>query len=277
MKVVALVGASGTGKSYRAIGVAYEKNIGYIIDDGLLIKKNKIIAGKSAKRQDTSIAAVKTALFTHDDHRQEVIDIIKSENPKGILILGTSKRMVDKIANHLELHSIDEYVYIEEISTEEERKLAKKQRHELGKHVIPVPTFEIKKDFSGYFIDPLKILRKRENHHLHISEKSIVRPTYSYMGKYTISDKVIFDLVHYALKKIKEVHKVFAVDIRNSPNGTVIHIDVCAIYGVSLKELALKIQNQVKKEVEYMTALNIMSVNVLIKKIIISSKIEKNI
>ncbi|WP_129600262.1 Asp23/Gls24 family envelope stress response protein [Anaerophilus nitritogenes] len=277
MNVVALVGASGTGKSYRAIGVASEKKIDYIIDDGLLIKKNKIIAGKSAKRQNTSIAAVKTALFSHDDHRQEVIDTIKNEKPKGILILGTSKRMVEKIANHLKLNSIDEYVYIEEISTEQERKIAKKQRHELGKHVIPVPTFEIKKDFSGYFIDPLKILRKRENHSMQISEKSIVRPTYSYMGKYTISDKVIFDLIQYGVKEIKEVYKVLAIDIKNYPNGIVIHVDICAIYGTTLGKLALKIQEQVKKEVEYMTALNIISINVFIKKIIVDSKMKKNI
>ena len=41
-KVYAFVGPSGTGKSYRAQMVANEKNIKYIIDDGLLIREKKI-------------------------------------------------------------------------------------------------------------------------------------------------------------------------------------------------------------------------------------------
>lgn len=50
MKVYAFVGPSGTGKSYRAQMVANENNINYIIDDGLLIKDNAVIAGNSAKK-----------------------------------------------------------------------------------------------------------------------------------------------------------------------------------------------------------------------------------
>ena len=37
IRVMAFVGPSGTGKSYRAQMVAGENNINYIIDDGLLI------------------------------------------------------------------------------------------------------------------------------------------------------------------------------------------------------------------------------------------------
>ena len=49
IKVYAFVGPSGTGKSYRAQLVASENEINYIIDDGLLIKDNAVIAGSSAK------------------------------------------------------------------------------------------------------------------------------------------------------------------------------------------------------------------------------------
>jgi len=46
MQVYAFVGKTGTGKSYRAQMVASERNINYIIDDGLLIKDNQVIAGE---------------------------------------------------------------------------------------------------------------------------------------------------------------------------------------------------------------------------------------
>ncbi|MCR5340631.1 MAG: hypothetical protein K6E60_04715, partial [Saccharofermentans sp.] len=46
--VIAFVGPSGTGKSTRAIKVARDNNIHYIIDDGLLINGSRIVAGTSA-------------------------------------------------------------------------------------------------------------------------------------------------------------------------------------------------------------------------------------
>ena len=48
IQVYALVGESGTGKSFRAKLVAQKYRIDLIIDDGLVIKDDKIIAGYSA-------------------------------------------------------------------------------------------------------------------------------------------------------------------------------------------------------------------------------------
>ena len=63
MEVIALVGPSGTGKSHRALLVAHNNQADAIIDDGLLIKNGKIIAGKSAKREQNKVLAVKRAIF----------------------------------------------------------------------------------------------------------------------------------------------------------------------------------------------------------------------
>lgn len=271
MKIVALVGQSGTGKSYKALHLAHEKDIEYIIDDGLLIKGNRILAGKSAKRQDTIIGAVKTALFQEEEHRQQVKSAIQKEKPDKILVIGTSERMADKIAQILEIGTVDEYIRIEDISTEEEIKTARKQREELGKHVIPVPTFELKKQFSGYFLDPLKIFRRRKGDRAQIKEeKSVVRPTYSYRGKYIISDRVIKDLVEYVSMKISGVHRVLRVDVRNYPNGIVIWVDISVKYGSVLRELAKEIQKKVNLEVDHMTSLHILAINVTIKEIVVS-------
>ena len=66
MRVIALVGKTGTGKSYQCIELAREENIESIIDDGLLISGNKILAGKSAKHETTKMASVKRAIFAND-------------------------------------------------------------------------------------------------------------------------------------------------------------------------------------------------------------------
>ena len=51
--VYALVGGSGTGKSYRAKLIAQKHGLEAIIDDGLLIRDDKILAGHSAKKEKT--------------------------------------------------------------------------------------------------------------------------------------------------------------------------------------------------------------------------------
>ena len=45
VKVYALIGRSGTGKSYHSKLVAAKHRIDLIIDDGLLIKGDRILAG----------------------------------------------------------------------------------------------------------------------------------------------------------------------------------------------------------------------------------------
>ena len=69
IQVYAFVGPSGTGKSYRAQMVAGENNINYIIDDGLFIKDNEVIAGNSAKKASTKIETVKHALFLKEEEK----------------------------------------------------------------------------------------------------------------------------------------------------------------------------------------------------------------
>ena len=151
MKVYAFVGPSGTGKSYRAQMVASEKDIEYIIDDGLLINENQIVAGVSAKKAQTKIETVKHAIFLDEERKTEMCNAIKKYKPESILILGTSDGMVHKIAGNLGLPKISEIIYIDDVATEKEMETARRIRVTEGKHVIPVPTFEIKPSLQSLF------------------------------------------------------------------------------------------------------------------------------
>ena len=97
MKVVAFVGPSGTGKSHRAIGIAHKNNCDAIIDDGLLIKGTKILAGTSAKNETNRIQAVKRAIFTEEDHAEAVRQALAGNDVRRLLILATSDNMIEKI------------------------------------------------------------------------------------------------------------------------------------------------------------------------------------
>lgn len=273
MKTVGFVGSSGTGKSHRASWVARERDIEYIIDDGLFIKVNQVVAGTSAKKERTRVGSIKHALFTDDKHANEVMEAIRIHSPKAILILGTSKGMVKKIAERLQLPDISEFIYIEDVADEFEIKQAIATRREQGKHVIPVPTFEIKQDFSGYFLDPLQIFRRKgKANFLPIGEKSVVRPTFSYLGSYTISDYTIYQIVEYVVTNMQGVSKISRFRAENRPEGTYMEMDLVLVYGCRIRELVSEIQQRVTEEVERLTALNIKQFNITVKSLVLEKQ-----
>lgn len=268
IKVYAFVGPSGTGKSYRAQMVASEKNIKFIIDDGLLIMDNKVIAGESAKKAPTKIETVKHALFYKEEEKQEIIKAFKKYRPESILILGTSDGMVQKIATNLDLPEISETIYISDVATQEEMQTARKIRETEGKHVIPVPTFEIKKDFSGYLLDPLQIFKtKGRGEKPYISEKSIIRPTFSYLGNFTISDTVFRQILEYLVSKTPGIYKVQKIRVENFGEGAKLYMEVTVVYGFNVIDGINEFKNKAKKEIEKLTAMNVEEFEVVVKNI----------
>lgn len=276
VKIVAFVGPSGTGKSHRAQMVARNKGIEYIIDDAVLIHQNKLVAGTSAKRASTRIEAVKRALFSFDGQAEEMKAAIESKKPEAILILGTSDDMIQKIITNLGLPQVSETVYIEDVSSPQEIALARSVRMSEGKHVIPVPTFEIKKDFSGYLLDPLQIFRwKGKGTAPFMTEKSIIRPTFSYLGNYTISDNVLRDIITYISKDVSGIYKIQKIKIENYPDGMVAYIEVVLEYGHNLPEIMKDLKEKAKKEIDRLTAMNVLDIQITAKGLHIPGEAEE--
>ena len=266
IKVYAFVGPSGTGKSYRAQMVASEKGINFIIDDGLLIKDNEVIAGESAKKAPTKIATVKHALFLEEEEKTAVEKALKKYKPSKILILGTSDGMVQKIASNLDLPQISETIYINDVATEEEMQTARHIRVTEGKHVIPVPTFELKKDFSGFLLDPLQIFKsKGAGQKPYISEKTIIRPTFSYLGNFTISDTVFRQIIEYLAEKMPEIYKVVRTRVTSTDAGPSIYMEVIVMYGSNIQEVLKEFKQKAKREIENLTSMNVESLDVVAK------------
>ena len=273
MRVYAFVGPSGTGKSYRAQMVAGENNIEYIIDDGLLVNENEVVAGTSAKKAPTKIETVRRAIFVEEEEQKAMKEAIKKLNPESILILGTSDGMVEKIAENLGLPKIEKTVYIQDVATEKEMKTARNIRVTEGKHVIPVPTFEIKKQFSGFILDPLQIFKsKGSGNKPYVSEKSIIRPTFSYLGNFTIADTVFRQIIEYLAKKDEGIAKVIRTRVESYEDGTSIYMEVSIVYGVNVIDCLNNFKEKSIKEIERLTTMNIESIKVVAKTIEIPNK-----
>lgn len=273
MEVYALIGHSGTGKSHHAPVLAKQYNIEYIIDDGLLIKGNKILAGRSAKRENTRFGAIKRALFKDLEHAEQVKLKLGEIKPGRLLILSTSRRMADIIAENLDLAAPAYYYSIEEVSDPESIQTALTLREKENRHVIPLPTFAIKKEFPGYIIDPLRSFFSFPTYHTAGSpvERSVIRPVFSTLGSFYIAEHVIVELIEFIATDIPGVHKVLDIDLENGSKRVLLKIDLAVdllrIPDMRIDVLLLEVQQSVKEEVEHLTGFYLDEVKVYAKKL----------
>ena len=267
MDIYALIGASGTGKSHNAIQVADEYHIDAIIDDGLLIMNGKKMAGSSAKAEETKMAAVKRAIFNDPKHADEMRQRIRQLRPKSILILGTSEKMVDRIVTTLELPTVKQKIFIQEIATPEQIALAQKMRQD-GKHVIPLPSIEVKKDLPNFWIDPIvNFFSKKKGGRQ--EEKSIVRPKFSQLGTLTIAGSVIETMVRYVLWQYDELDHSARVQVEMYDYGVSISCDMRIRFGQPIQAVIHEFQKDVAALVDDLTSLSVARIDIRITGVVL--------
>ena len=274
MDVIALVGPSGTGKSHRALIVAHKYDADVIIDDGILIKEGKILAGRSAKHEKSRIMAVRRAIFILPGHAAEVRTALEQAAPRRVLIIGTSENMAHKIAKILKLPPIERIIRIEDIATKAEMEKAAFYRLKEGKHIIPVPTIELKPHFSGYLIQ--SFFRKSPRRRRRLGEKSIVRPVFSYYGKLIIDDSAVKAIVERLMGDREFVSKVGRIRIRHltdggEDRGIEVSCEVVLRYGKHIPTLIQQTQAKIKEAIEYMTGMVVHEVNIMVKTLYVNA------
>jgi hypothetical protein len=281
ISVYAFIGASGTGKSFRARLVAQKYGISAIIDDGLLIQGDKIAAGHSAKREQTYMGAVRAALFDDKEHRDEVARALRKLRLKKLLILGTSEKMVIKIATRLQLPPPEKFVHIEDIATADEIAQALRCRQVEGKHVIPVPAHEIKRNYPKIFNNAVRIIQSHRNlldmigihfeqeisPHDKIYEKSVVRPEFSRKGRINISQAALAKMTTEAIGNFDSDVRIKRLAIRTDANGYRFILTIDVPFGMPLAQTINKLQQYIIDTIENFTGILIEEVSVIIDRI----------
>ena len=271
--VYSLVGPSGTGKSFRAKLLAEKYGIDTIIDDGLLIQNDKIIAGHTAKREKNYMGAVRCALFDDKAHRDQVAKNLQKMKIKKILILGTSEKMVQKIAMRLQLPAPSKIIKIEDIASQEEIEKAIRSRQIEGKHVIPVPSIEIKKDYPKIFFDSVKVFLNRNkkknvvNEESKHYEKSVVRPEFSKKGRVEISEAALTQMAMHCVNEYDSQIRVKKLTIKTDTRGYRLIITIDIPFGTQLTGKIHNLQTYVIDNIERYTGILIEEVSIIIDKI----------
>lgn len=267
--VYALVGRSGTGKSFRAKLVAQKYGIDLLIDDGLLIKDQRIIAGKSAKREKAYLSAIKTALFANEKHCREVRHVLEKEKFKRILILGTSEKMTRKISTRLKLPSPSKVINIEEIASKEDIETAVMSRRKEGKHVIPVPTIEIHRNYPQFVYDSVKVFLKKSFSFLpekeKVFEKTVVQPEFG-KGRVTISETAVTQMVLHCVDEFDDTIAVRKVSVTQEPSGYYLNINIHVPFGVQLSGTIHSLRDYIIESLEHYGGVSIRKVDIKVDK-----------
>jgi len=270
IKVYALVGKTGTGKSFRAKLIAQQFGIELIIDDGLLIRGKRILGGESAKKEKGSFSAVKTALFSNREHAQRIIKILQHEEFKKILIIATSLKMARRIAHNLDLPHPNRIIKIEDFATEAEIEAATHSRKISGKHVIPVPAIEVKRDYGHIFLESIQILLKRRfflKKGRDRFEKTIVRPEYSRKGRVAISEAALSQMVMHCVTVFSPAFKIDKIVISQDKGSYKLEVIIQVPFGMKIAGEIQELQSYILDNIEQFTGLDLQEVNITVGKI----------
>ena len=266
IEIYAFVGPAGTGKSHRATHVAKQNGIDVIIDDGLVISRGRILAGRSAKSEINRLRAIKRAIFEYEDHKNEVVRYLTRNPPKKLMILATSEGMIDKIISRLGLNNPVKIINITDISSSEEIEAALRERREKKQHVVPVAKAQIQNNFAGKLVSQIRgFFRGRDKDE---SRNTIVKPLFSFNGKVVISSDALMAMCKKLISHEGHVRKIREVDIETYDDKIRVSIEIDLNLGNrSALSIAKTLQRKIRMGLSFFTGMEIRQVNIRVNEI----------
>jgi uncharacterized alkaline shock family protein YloU len=181
--------------------------------------------------------------------------------------------MVNKIAARLQLPSPSRLIRIEDIATHDEIEKAIRTRRIEGKHVIPVPSIEIKRSYPNIFYDAIRIFKRKRGPAgigptPRIHEKSVVRPEYSKRGKVIISEAALSQMVIHCVDEYNQNVRIKKIVVKDDDMGYRLVITIDVPYGIQLGGNIHELQQYIIDNIERYTGILIEEVNIIIDKII---------
>jgi hypothetical protein len=181
--------------------------------------------------------------------------------------------MVKKIALRLQLPAPVKVFKIEDVASKEEIELARRSRQIEGKHVIPVPAIEVKREYPNIFLKSLNIFfGKREKDKVSPDgkkgfAKSVVRPEFSKKGRVIISEAAICQFVMHSVLEFDNSIKVKKLVIKTTERGYKLIITIDVPFGTQLSGKIHDLQKYIIDNIEKFTGIFIEEVSIIIDKI----------
>ena len=92
------------------------------------------------------------------------------------------------------------------------------------------------------------------------------------MGKFTISDLVFRQIVEYLAVQTPAIYKILKTRVENYGDGAKIYMEVTILYGYNVVDGLKDFKEKAKKEIEKLTAMNVVELDVVAKNIYVPEK-----
>ena len=185
-----------------------------------------------------------------------------------MMVIATSDSMAFKILARLGLKDPKRIVRIEDVSTAEEIKTARKERYGKGQHVIPVSQALVRKNFAGKLVGHLRVFWSGKEQGE--AEKTIVRPPFSFYGEVHIEPEAIKQLVAFVSSRTAQVSRVNEIKLSPDENGLSVEVQITVLTGVkNFVEIAEAVKKRVSVSVKFFTGLDIKKINVVVAEVLL--------
>ncbi|MDR1875056.1 MAG: hypothetical protein LBQ90_08625 [Synergistaceae bacterium] len=270
IEVLAFVGAAGTGKSQRASQVARQYGVDFVIDDGLVVSKGQIMAGRSAKSEKNLVRAIRRALFEYTPHRTEVVTFLASRGRCRLMVIATSVSMMEKIVKKLGLNPPKKVIDITEVASSEEIHNALKERREKKQHVVPVSRTQIQRNFAGKLVSQLKDLFKGRDRQ--DDSRTVVKPPFSFDGRVTIEKEAIIAMIRRLIVMGDHIRQVRELAIVTEGDGDVLNVNLVLDIKLGNKNalyIGRLLQKKLSVGLSFFTGMEVRRVNITINEFIL--------
>ncbi len=137
-----------------------------------------------------------------------------------------------------------------------------------GKHVIPVPALEIKRNYPSIFYDSVRVFLKRSfgvgATSPKLYEKSVVRPEYGKRGRVAISEAALSQMVVHCVNEFDPNVRIMRLAIRNDTQGYRITVMLEVPFGTRLASKIYALQEYIVDSIENFTGILVAEVNIVI-------------
>ena len=123
-------------------------------------------------------------------------------------------------------------------------------------------------------MDPLYIFRKKgSNNYVSEGSKTIVRPTFSFLGNYSISNNAIYQIANYVASTVEGYEDMTRFRIIKKDGGISIDMSITVNYKYPIFEVIKIIQKKVCDTLDRLTALHLIGLNITVRHIMIDNEI----
>ncbi len=175
--------------------------------------------------------------------------------------------MVHKICAALKLPEPKKMIKIEDVATADEIETAINHRATHGRHVIPVPSIEVRRNYPRIMGDSVKVIWRRGLGLLRRDktyEKTVVRPEFSTKGAVQISEAALSQMVMHCVDEFTPGIEISRLNIKYDQRGYRIDVHVRVPYRLELKGSIYSLQQYIVEHVERFTGIIIDELNIII-------------